>query len=244
MGALNLRFREADGCESDESGVDVGPGVLDCLIGVDSSFGRKPSSSSSAILDESLFSINCRMLCCLRRGLMVPSIETSAAGASCSLDGALFGTEEDGRLLVVGIGTGPSIFSPVRLIPFCCFCARAAATAPFPACTPNFGATGCEALRLVWLCDLCAPVVSPGATAPLANTSTRATPRRFRPLLFDMISLSLSSLSLRPRPIDLCASVCWTCCAEIVGTLGPFATRLAGLGWLSFLRFSGGRGIV
>jgi hypothetical protein len=67
-------------------------------------------------------------------------------------------------------------------------------------------------------------------------------PLRLRPFLLDVTSLSLSSLSVSTRPRGLFASFC---CSSTTGeTIEAFATRLDGVGWLSFLRLYGGRGMM
>ena len=98
VGGVNFRFRDVDECDRDEFGVDVVAKVVECCRGVDSSFGKKSSSSSSSIFDESLLASNCRMLACLRRGLMVPRIEVSRAGVFWNRVGARLTAVEPGAI--------------------------------------------------------------------------------------------------------------------------------------------------
>src|SRR5881275_3064611 len=67
-------------------------------------------------------------------------------------------------------------------------------------------------------------------------------PLRLRPFLLFVTSLSLSSLSVSTRPMGLFTSFC---CSSITGdTCEAFATRLNGVGWLSFMRLIPGRGMM
>ena len=77
--SFRLRYPTVDGCDSSESGVDA-CAALGRLSGVDSSCGKKSSSSSSPIFEESLVSISCKMLGWRRRGLMVPRTDVSGPG--------------------------------------------------------------------------------------------------------------------------------------------------------------------
>ena len=151
--------------------MDIDACDLERWIGVDSSFGKNSSRSSSAILEESLFSTRCRMLGCLRRGLMVPRIEVSVSGVSCKRLGA--------RLVWAGRGAGSDGNSSLTALSMICFAALAAGIATF--CRTGAGAAlsfvpftvGCwapifAAFCLVCLRELCAPGASSGATAPLA----------------------------------------------------------------------------
>src|SRR5271168_417034 len=67
-------------------------------------------------------------------------------------------------------------------------------------------------------------------------------PLRLRPFLLLVTSLSLSSLSVSTRPMGLFTSFC---CSSTTGdTCEAFATRLDGVGWLSFVRLTPGRGMM
>src|SRR5271155_964033 len=67
-------------------------------------------------------------------------------------------------------------------------------------------------------------------------------PLRLRLFLLLVISLSLSSLSVSTRPMGLFTS--FRCSSTTGDTCEAFATRLDGVGWLSFVRLTLGRGMM